>query len=188
VREEILDRARASGWPALHAELRDLDPASGERLHPNDGARILRALEVVAQSGIPMSEWHRRHALRPARYPAKMIAVQRPSRELQKRIDDRVDRMMDRGFLGEVERLLSRGFSPASKPLQGLGYRRLCAHLAGEASVAESIAQIKTDTRRLAKRQRTWFNGERDLVWMPPSPVQITEAARTFFESTEAKR
>ncbi|MCK9462291.1 MAG: tRNA (adenosine(37)-N6)-dimethylallyltransferase MiaA [Proteobacteria bacterium] len=181
IRAEIMDRAGRDGWPALHAELGKLDPATARRLHPNDGVRILRALEVVRQSGVPMSEWQARHGFSDRRYPFALLGVDRDKDELARRIDARVDGMLAAGFLEEVRALLGAGYGPTLKPMQGLGYKRLCEHLAGEVTLEEARDKIQADTRRLAKRQRTWFRGEPDLLWLPPDPGEIIGAARVFF-------
>jgi len=181
LRADILDRAGRDGWPALHDELGKLDRETARRLHPNDGVRILRALEVVLQSGVPMSAWQARHGFASNRYPFALVAVDRDVEELKRRIDLRVDRMLAAGFLDEVQALLAAGYSPSLKPMQGLGYKRLCEHLEGKLTYEEAREKIRTDTRRLAKRQRTWFRGEPDLRWLPPDPAAFIEAAREFF-------
>lgn len=185
IREEICSRARRLGWPSLHEELREVDPTSAQKLHPNDGVRILRALEVHRQSGIPMSEWQQRHRFSSPRYPSMTVALDRPREDLAKRIAVRVEEMVGRGFVAEVENLLKKGYPPDLKPMQGLGYRRICEHLAGVSSLGEAIDQIASDTRKLAKRQRTWFNGDPDLEWVAPDSEEMAARARRFFEAHE---
>ncbi len=168
LRQEIVARGEAVGWPALHRELNELDPVTAERLHPTDRPRILRALEVVRLSGVPLSEWQQQHGFHRWRYRALVLGVERPREVLYDRINRRVDQMIEEGFLAEVSRLLDRGHSPALKPMQGLGYRRLCQHLQGACTLDEAVEQTKTDTRRFAKRQLTWFNREEGLQWLAP--------------------
>lgn len=182
IRSRIGERAAAEGWPALHAKLRTVDPEAAERLHPNDGVRILRALEVHEQSGVPLTEWQRRHRFATVRYPFEMVAVSRDRDRLAERIERRVIRMMADGFLSEVERLLAMGYGPDLKPMQGLGYRRMCDHLAGEISLDEAVALTARDTRKLAKRQRTWFNGEHDLTWLEAGDGSVADRAARFFD------
>jgi tRNA dimethylallyltransferase len=185
VRDRIAASAERLGWPAMHRTLGELDPEAAARLHPNDGVRILRALEVFEQSGVTITEWQREHAFASPRYRYRMVALELPASRLEARIDARVDGMMARGFLEEVSRLLDEGYPPALKPMQGLGYRRLCDHLAGRTSLEAAVAAVKTDTRRLAKRQRTWFRGERDAEWVPPDAEEVTSMAMRFFETAE---
>jgi tRNA dimethylallyltransferase len=187
LRAELLGRAGREGWPRLHAELGARDPEAARRLHPNDGVRILRALEVVLQTGVPMSAWQAEHGFAEARYPFALVGVDRDKAELNRRIDARVERMLADGFVDEVRALLAAGYAPTLKPMQGLGYRRLCAHLAGELTLEEAREKIKADTRKLAKRQRTWFRGEPELRWLPPDPAAFVDAARAFFESATSE-
>jgi tRNA dimethylallyltransferase len=186
LRAEISERARRDGWPALHAELAAFDPDAARRLHPNDGVRILRALEVFRQTGVPLTVWQARHGFADARYPAALRGVDRDKDELNARIEARVDRMLAAGFLDEVRALLAAGYAPSLKPMMGLGYRRLCQHVAGELTLVEAREKIAADTRRLAKRQRTWFRGERELEWRAPEPGALVDDALRFFEKGEA--
>ena len=165
----------------MHETLSSLDPESGEKLHPNDGVRILRALEVLEASGIPMSEWQRRHGFSKWRYNALVLGIERPRDELYGRIEKRVDEMMDIGFLREVKYLLDRSFSPTLKPMQGLGYKRLVSHLLGDIGLDEAVDQTKKDTRRFSKRQLTWFGKEPGLTWTPPNTADIASRASEFW-------
>jgi len=122
LREELIIRAEKEGWPRLHRELEAVDPETAERLHPNDGVRIVRALEVVLASGVPMSTWHREHRFRPRRYEALFLVLNRPRADLVARIHRRADQMMEQGFLEEVRGLFAKGFGAELKPMQGLGY------------------------------------------------------------------
>ena len=182
VRAGIAGRARREGWPALHAELAAIDPEAARRLHPNDGVRILRALEVFRQTGVPLTTWQARHGFAEPRYPFALRGVDRGKAELEARIEARVDGMLARGFLDEVRGLVAAGYAPSLKPMQGLGYRRLCEHLGGELSLDEARARIIVDTRRLAKRQRTWFRGEKALEWRAPSAEALAAEAGEFFK------
>ncbi len=186
VREKITKRADADGWPALHTELAVCDPQAAARLHPNDGVRILRALEVFEASGVPLSEWQQQHGFQRRRYPALCVGIQRPREELNQRINTRVEQMMSAGFLGEVEGLMARGYGPELKPMQGLGYRRLASHLAGEMGLEEAVESTRTDTRRFAKRQMTWFKREPDLAWVDPDPTGIVERANRFWKEGDS--
>jgi tRNA dimethylallyltransferase len=181
IRSRIQARAAQTGWPALHARLREIDPISADRLHPNDGVRILRALEVFEQSGTPISEWQSNHGFAEQRYRALLIGLERPRETLYRRINTRVDQMMSAGFLPEVTDLLAQGLSPSLKPMQALGYRRLVAHRQGSLSLAEAVEKTKTDTRRFAKRQLTWFKGEPALIWLPSDPATLMENAEKFW-------
>ncbi|MCP4603150.1 MAG: tRNA (adenosine(37)-N6)-dimethylallyltransferase MiaA [Proteobacteria bacterium] len=185
VRERLLKRGQSEGWPALHEELILCDPKSASRLHPNDGVRILRALEVLEVSGIPISEWQLRHGFVNRRYQSLILGISRVREELYKRIDERIDKMMDSGFQNEVKRLLSCGYEPELKPLQGLGYRHLAACAAGDNDLKEVVKSIKTDTRRFAKRQLTWFKKEPGLVLVNPDKEAIVDRAELFWQASD---
>ncbi|MCK9523493.1 MAG: tRNA (adenosine(37)-N6)-dimethylallyltransferase MiaA [Proteobacteria bacterium] len=181
LRQRLTDEARDLGWPALHQRLRDIDPAAAQRLHPNDGVRIVRALEVFAQTGIPLTEWQAQHRFAQHRYPHRFHVLDWPREALNRRIDTRVTHMMEQGFLGEVQALLGAGYAHDLKPMQALGYRQLCAHLLGNTALAEATEQIKTETRRFAKRQGTWFRSEANALATPPDVDALFQSADAFF-------
>ncbi len=188
VRKRLLERGRSEGWPALHKELAMFDSESASRLHPNDGVRILRAMEVFEASGTPMSEWQQMHGFLKWRYPALVLGISRAREELNRRINERVDQMMASGFLDEVKRLLDQGLGHELKPMQGLGYRRLTAHIKGDTSLEKTVESIKTDTRRFAKRQMTWFKREPRLEWIEPNKAAIIERAERFWQKPDADK
>jgi tRNA dimethylallyltransferase len=181
LRAKLADRVRAEGSPALHRELAALDPRAAARLHPNDGVRIVRALEVALATGVPISVWQERHGFASRRYEALLVCLARPRAELHERIDLRVARMMEEGFLDEVRGLLGRGIGPGLRPMQGLGYKRLCQHLAGLVTLDDAVARIRADTKRFARRQRTWFAGEPGMEPVAPDAALVIEKAKRFF-------
>jgi tRNA dimethylallyltransferase len=183
IRSEILKHVEKDGWPSLHEELRRRDPETAARLHPNDGVRILRALEVAAASGVPISEWQKQHRFKEERYDRLYLGLSRPRDKLSSRINRRVDHMMAGGFLEEVKGLIETGYGPHLKPMQGLGYRRLCEHLEGSLTLDEAVEKTKTDTRRFAKRQVTWFKKEQGLRWVPPELSEIVPLVASFWQS-----
>jgi len=186
VRAELVERAREEGWPALHRQLADLDPAAAERIHPNDRVRIERALEVVLTSGQPLSELHSRHGFPRADLAALQIGLDLPRDLLFERIDTRVEEMFGQGWVEEVESLLARGYDPDLKPLQAIGYRDVVRLIGGECSREEAVHSIQRDTRRFAKRQLTWLRKEEDILWCDPrdglSP-QLQQRVQEFCES-----
>ncbi len=154
-------RAAREGWPALHAELARVDPASAGRMHPNDAQRIQRALEVYLASGRPMSAWHAgtapAHGLRLARW----ALVPGDRAWLHARIARRMGQMMEQGFLREVEALRARPGLRADAPsLRAVGYRQLWNHLAGESELGAAVSQAVAATRQLARRQLTWIRSD----------------------------
>ena len=160
VRERLELEERERGLPALHAELAGVDPPAAARIHPNDRQRILRALEVFRSTGEPLSYRQSLHRFAESPYSTVKIFLEREREELASRIERRVDAMMAEGFLDEVRRLLDMGYGPGLNAMQSLGYKQLCAHLTGGVPLGEAVERIKTETRRYAKRQRTWFRGD----------------------------
>ncbi len=167
VRAALDAEAAALGWPALHAELARVDPATAARLAPHDAQRIQRALEVFRVSGRPLSAWHAE--ARPAGAPddadAAWPVVSLEPRErgwLHERIVLRLDQMFDAGFVDEVRRLRARGDLDASLPsMRCVGYRQVWQGLADGAFERGETAPMRDQaiaaTRQLAKRQLTWL-------------------------------
>lgn len=152
-----------SADPALRAELEALDdpweelsrvdPALAERLHPNDRVRIVRGLEVFRISGQRLSDLHAQDDRAP-RHPHRVLWLDRD--DLRERIDLRVQRMMERGYLAEVQRLLDAGYDRGLKPMQSLGYRHLADHLLDSLPLDEATWRTRRDTWRFARKQRGW--------------------------------
>ena len=161
LRAEIEAQAAAAGWPALHAQLAQVDPVTAARLAPNDAQRIQRALEVFRLTGQPLAQLHestqRGEALRPDRF----LSLEPADRGwLHERIAQRFDAMLAAGFLDEVRQLRARGDLHAQLPsMRAVGYRQAWEALAGDYPL-ESVRERGTAaTRQLAKRQLTWLRG-----------------------------
>jgi len=168
VREGLEERARLHGGRSLYAELLEVDPVSAGRIHPNNTARVVRALEVYRLSGRPISELQAEHGFEDKRYAALKIGLERDREELYRDIEKRVDRMIDEGLVEETRRLMEMGFSPDLKSMQSLGYREMAEHLLGRATLAESVKALKKNTRNYAKRQMTWFRKDSEIRWFSP--------------------
>lgn len=167
VRQEIDAEAARSGWPALHAQLALLDPLTAQRIQPNDGQRIQRALEVQRLTGKTLSELHAQ--TRPADPTMKFAAFAwAPSdrERLYQAIERRFERMMQAGLLDEVRRLQQRGDLHAELPaIRSVGYRQLWEHLCGKESLTASVQRAIFATRQLARRQLIWLRAEDDMQW-----------------------
>jgi tRNA dimethylallyltransferase len=159
--QELRDRLRAvaesEGRPALHARLREVDPESAARLHPNDLVRVSRALEVWELTGKPMSAWQREHAFAHERHRARLLTIARDPGTLTERIQERVRAWLAGGWIEEVESLLARGYGDA-RAMSSVGYAQVRAMLAGELPREELEGAIVRATRVFARRQRTWLN------------------------------
>jgi tRNA dimethylallyltransferase len=171
VRERLKAELHSRGLAALHARLQELDPVTAQRLPPGDGYRIVRALEVMEATGRPLSALHGAHGFRERPYATLKLGLSLPRPELYARIEARVEAMLAAGWLEEVRRLLAR-YGPELKPLKSLGYRRLVAFLQGEVDWEETVAGIKQDTRRYAKRQLTWFRADPEVKWFHPEQTE----------------
>ena len=166
VRERLMIEEQGRGLGQLHEELSRVDPLLGDKIHPNDRQRILRALEVYRISGTPLSHWQKQHRFEKTRYRTIKIFLCRDREELYARINQRVLDMMDMGFLDEVQRLLEMGYGPELKAMQSLGYKQLSEHLSDKSSLETAVYQIQRETRRYAKRQMTWFRGDPEFHWI----------------------
>lgn len=166
LRAKLDGEADDQGAPVLHERLVELDPDAAARIHPNDRVRIVRALEVVLRTGVPISAKQAEDAVSRRTRPSIRIGLTASRDELYRRIDVRVEQMIRSGLKEEVSALLARGYDPALTPLRSLGYKEMIAHLSGELSLAESVAAIKMNTRRFAKRQLTWFRAEPNVQWI----------------------
>ncbi len=160
----------------LHELLEARDPDAAARLHVNDTFRVIRALEVSYSTGMSLSQWHALHRdITGPRHSCIRVGLVRPREELYMRIDQRVEVMMAQGLVQEVESILAKGFSPHLKPLQSLGYRHIIQFLDGHRGMDETVEAIKRDTRRYAKRQLTWFRGQRGIEWFHPDRLIDSE-------------
>jgi tRNA dimethylallyltransferase len=168
LRAELEARAAVQGWPALHAELAQLDPVTAARLAPNDSQRIQRALEICMLSGQPMSALLLR-SQRPRDATGNQyltISLEPSDRAaLHARIEQRFDAMLDRGLLDEVRALRARGDLHTGLPsVRCVGYRQMWAHLDGAVDPAPPPAQRHAAPRQLAKRQITWLRAQPERV------------------------
>ena len=177
VREALEGELQAGGMAPLLAELRRVDPASAEKLHPSDEKRILRALEVYRETGKPLSEWNAEEAARPPKYDAVTIALRWRDRERQRAlIDRRVDEMVAQGLLDEVRTLLASVPRDATA-LQAIGYKEFLGVLDGTCTEQEAIEAVKLRSRQYAKRQLTWFRRTEGAKWLFWGPEPDFEAA-----------
>lgn len=183
VRAELDAEAAREGWPAMHARLAQVDPATAARLPPSDSQRIQRALEVWRLTGRPLSSFHRE---RPMRDAAPLVSLEPQDRAwLHARIADRFDAMLAAGFIDEVKRLRARGDLHAGLPsMRCVGYRQTWEAL--DAGDLEGLRDKGiAATRQLAKRQLTWLRGmNREVVAcdQPGAVQQVVEHARRIAE------
>jgi len=172
VRQRIKADAARLGPAALHKRLQQVDPATAQRLHPNDTYRIIRALEMFETSGKSISEHHDRHGFNEIPYETFKIGLKIDRELLYDRINSRVDGMITAGLQQEVENLMARGYGAELKSMQSLGYRHMVDYLQGRMDWQEAVRTLKRDTRRFAKRQFTWFKADPEVMWTAPDRVE----------------
>ncbi len=168
IRTRLQDEAAEHGNAALMARLQAVDAEYAALLtSENDLVRIVRALEVYEITGRPFSELHREHRAEAEPLDALQVAPDWDRETLYKRINRRVDLMIEAGWVDEVAELINQGYGPQLERLKALGYREITAHLRGGQSLDEAMEATKQHHRRLAKRQLTWFRGDKRIHWLP---------------------
>ena len=175
VRERLLAEA-AKDPGGIFARLHHVDPVAAERLHANDTKRVVRALEVFELTGTPLSVLHEKPAQRARNWGAEWFGLGMDRGLLYRRIEERVDGMIASGLVDEVRALKRRGYGRELNALNTFGYREVFDHLDGKLGLSETAAQIKTGTRRYAKRQLTWFRKERRVRWVDAGPNDAPDA------------
>lgn len=168
IRDALAREIETHGLSRLYARLQQIDPVAISWIHPNDRQRIVRALEVYELTGKPMSFWQKEHAFTEAPFETLEIGMAPDRAELYTLIDRRCDQMIADGLLKEVTELVNRGYSFELKPMQSVGYRHMGLFLTRAMTHQDAVALMKRDTRRLAKRQLTWFRRDTEIVWLHP--------------------
>ncbi|MFM1920484.1 MAG: hypothetical protein RLZZ303_2118 [Candidatus Hydrogenedentota bacterium] len=168
IRARLIAEAADFGAAPLMARLRSVDPTYAAALtSENDLVRIVRALEVHELTGRPFSAWHAEHQASQQPLDAVLVAPDWPREELYERINQRVEAMVAAGWVEEVRALVDGGYADHIDRLKALGFREIAAHLRGEQSLEEAIAQTQMHHRRYAKRQLSWFRNVVRVRWIP---------------------
>lgn len=157
LRHEIEAELERVGQAALHERLMQVDPVAASAIHPHDTRRMIRALEVFRATGEPLSHQQMQFEDGRAADECRVFVLRRERRELHRRIEGRVEAMIEIGLVDEVRRLTANGKRLSRTASQAVGYRESLAHLAGEIRVDDMRARIQARTRQFAKRQGTWF-------------------------------
>ncbi len=171
-RRELKQEMERLGRRHLYERLRSRDPGAAQRINPNDGVRIIRALEVLELTGRSIVDHQQEHRFRDSSYESLRIGLRLDRERLNDRIDRRTERMIAEGFAEEVRGLLDRGWDGSLKAMQSLGYRHMIDCIAGRRSLKETVELIQRDTRRYARRQMTWFAADREILWLDPGDVE----------------
>jgi tRNA dimethylallyltransferase len=171
-RAALRQRADRQGSAGLHAELAEVDPEAAGRIHPNDYRRIERALEVWRTTGRRLSDQQRQWTARHMRHQAIVVGIRRQKEEASRRINARVKTMIQAGLVDEVRSLLAEPTGLSEQAAKALGYAQIIAHLQGALTLDEAVEQIKVQTRRFAKHQRTWFRKFSMARWLDVAPEE----------------
>jgi tRNA dimethylallyltransferase len=184
VRIKLKQEAEEKGKAFLYERLKRVDPKTASQLHAHDLFRTIRALEVHDSTGIPISFFREQHRFGERPYLTLKIGLEINREDLYRRIEERVDQMIEKGFLQEVRGLMEMGYGPELKPMQSLGYKQMVQFLSREISWTEAIGQIKRDSRNYAKRQWTWFRADPEVCWRDES----IDRQKIFLEITSFLR
>jgi tRNA dimethylallyltransferase len=155
----------SKGKEYLYNLLQQRDADAAQQINPNDSVRVIRALEVLEQTGESISVKQKRHSFSDCPYETYKIGIQVDRKELKQKIEMRTERMVADGLLDEVKCILDRGYHDDLKPLQSLGYKQVIGFLRKEYSWENALKLIKRDTWRYAKRQLTWFAADKEINW-----------------------
>ena len=185
VDEDIRDYYRGirdrQGRQYLYDLLRHRDPQAAVRINTNDSVRVIRALEVLDQSGQSIVTLQQRHAFADCPYHAFKIGLFVDRDKLKTSIAQRIAMMVEAGFLDEVRGLLARGYGEKLKPLQSLGYRQVIDFIRGRRSWEETLHLINRDTWQYSKRQMTWFSADKAISWFEAGQTEKIKKALDKF-------
>jgi len=163
LRRSLEEKAAAEGYMALYEELKGVDPTAAQRIDPRNVRRVVRALEVFRTTGLPFSQLQGSSPLLQS-FRTLTIGLTTAREDLYRRIDSRVDRMMEQGLVKEVEGLLERGYSLDLPAMSGLGYKQIGQYLKGEVDLSKAVQRIKYETHRFARHQYAWFRPNDEAI------------------------
>ena len=165
IRKQLQQKLKEKGYKNLYNELEKVDPHGATQIHPNNTKRVLRNLEVYYITGKPISEFQKSQN-DPANFKWIKFGLSINREQLYKRINQRVDKMLEEGLIDEVESILKKGYSPELNSLNSVGYKEAIHYLNGKISLEDCIDLIKQNTRNYAKRQIIWYRREKDIQWI----------------------
>lgn len=181
-REECYKLAQEQGPEVLYERLKEIDPEYAAIMHANNVKRVTRALEYHYLTGQKFSEHNAEQKKKETPYDAAVIILNMDREKLYERIELRIDIMMEQGLLEEVKGLLDKGYTPDLVSMQGIGYKEFVPYFNGECTLEEAVTQLKTNTRRFAKRQLTWFRRQIEGLWVDLSRETGEEAMENVLD------
>lgn len=167
VRDNLYKEMESRGITALHNELKQADPDFALRVHPNDPQRIIRGLEVFRGTGERLSAFFENRKGEESDMTL-YLGIAPEKIELHRRIELRVDKMLEKGLVDEVVKLREMGYSPGLPSMKSIGYSEINDYLDGIISYNEAVDKIKVITKKYAKRQMTWFRRNKKIIWFDP--------------------
>lgn len=184
VRQELESECGSKGLTAMHDELRLIDPASAERIHPHDRQRILRALQVFRGTGQTLDSYRNKKVSRESG-DTLYIGIFPDKNTLDARIEKRVDGMIDAGFIDEVDTLHSRGYTEKYNSMKSIGYAEIGGYLAGNCSREEAIDKMKAETREYARKQLAWFKRNKKMLIFEQGGREASSAVARWLEDVK---
>jgi len=175
IRAELRAQAHREGYAKLHEALRQIDPEAAGRIDPNDAKRIIRALEVFRLTGKPISSFQKQFDAQHPMHDWTILGLRREKAEESRRMNARVKRMIEQGLVDEVRSLMAEEKPLSQQARCAIGYAEIIEHLQGRMSLEDAVEEIKKNTRRLAKGQRTWFKTFKGVRWIDVAPEETTE-------------
>jgi tRNA dimethylallyltransferase len=186
IRNHYRELSNLHGKEHLFKLLQQRDSQAAQKINPNDAVRIIRALEVLEQSGESIIEMQKRHSFTDCPYVTYKIGLQFDRKELKNRIVRRTEKMVAAGLLNEVKNLLDRGYSEKLKPLQSLGYKQVIEFLGGKYDWERALRLIAQDTWHYAKRQMTWFAADNEINYYDSDNLEdIKDNVETFWKEND---
>lgn len=183
IRKYYMDYYNKNGKDALYNLLKELDIDSANKIHKNNVKRVVRALEYCKLTGEKFSLTNTNIRKPNNKYNCIVVGLTMDRNILYSRINQRVDIMIKEGLINEVKNLLNMGYTKDLISMQGIGYKEIIEYLCGNVSLDESIETLKTNTRRFAKRQYTWFNRDKNIKWFNLSETSnIQNNINTIYE------
>jgi tRNA dimethylallyltransferase len=187
--EREAERAAAEDDPhRLHRRLAALDPEAAQAIHPNDVRRVVRALELGTRTGTSASRLRASHRFADRPYRVLYLVLDPGVAALDARIEARAAAMIDAGLLRECRWLREHGYGPELRPLQSIGYRHMMPVVEGSDTLANAVEGMRRDTRRFARRQRTWFRAVREAEWLHPDERSVLEKRVAEFLGAGSER
>jgi len=184
IRRDLETEIAKTGLDSVYRRLVAIDPTVTSTIHPNDRSRTVRALEVYQLTGKPISQWQKEHRFQEESFAVLKLGLNLERAELYERINRRSAAMIEAGFLDEVRGLMARGYSLDLKPLRSIGYAQMGRVIRGALTIDAAREEMQQETRRLAKRQLTWFRGDKQVHWFHPTQVaEILKTLKQFFAS-----